>query len=126
MRRHFLEARGVKMKGYLAWTSCRNPDCVNPAHVVRTTRTEASKASAAAMNAADRALRAMRTAHALRDRKNVKLSMEIATAIREDDRPQRTIAAEYGVTQHTIYDIKRNAMWRDYSITNNPFSMLAR
>lgn len=127
VRRHILEDRGVNMKGYLAWTSCGNQDCVNPDHVVRTTRKAASAASAAAMDATACTLRAMRTAYAIRaSKKSVKLSMEIAEAIRADDRPQRTIAAEYGVSQHTVHAIKKNIMWRDYTAAQNPFSQLMR
>lgn len=129
VRRFILIEQGVPMKGYLATTSCGNADCVNQKHVTRTTRTKMSISSAAAMDAAKKALRAMRTADGLRNssKKAMKLNMEQANAIREDDRPQRTIAADYGITQHTVYSIKRNMIWRDYQITAaNPFAQLMR
>ena len=124
VRRFILLDRGVNMKGYLAGTSCGNQSCVNPEHVIRTNRSKTSIDSAAKMDAAAKKLRAMRTAHAIRER-GCKLSMEQARAIRQDIRPQREIAADYGVTQHTIYSIKSGQMWREYSATN-PFAQLMR
>lgn len=125
VRRFILIKRGVNMKGYLAGTSCGNQLCVNPDHVVRKTRTQVSAESAAAMDEAARALRAMRTAHSIRAR-GVKLSMEIAEAIRDDSRPQRAIAAQYGVSQHTVQSIKKGVMWRKYIAASNPFAQLMR
>ena len=125
VRRFILLERGVPMKGLLAWTSCGNQHCVNPAHAVPATRAVVSTASHAAMDEAARALRAMRTAHAVRAR-GVKLSMEIADAIRDDERPQRTIAAEYGISQHTVQSIKAGLMWRKYTAASNPFTQLMR
>ena len=129
VRRFILVEQGVPMNGYLATTSCGNADCVNPKHMKRITRRKLSESSAAAMDAAQKTLRAMRTAHGLRNsgKKSTKLTMELANSIRDDDRPQRIIAADYGITQHTVYSIKRNMIWRDYQITAaNPFAQLMR
>lgn len=122
VRRFILVDQGIKMKGYLAGVSCGNLDCVNPEHVVRATRSKMSTQSAANMDAAKKTMRSMRIALAARSR--AKLSPEIAEAIRNDGRPQRAIAAEYGVTQHTVGSIKSGQMWRDYQ--PNPFAGLIR
>ena len=125
VRRFILLESGVPMGGYLASVSCGNQLCVNPAHVVRKTRAQVVIEAVASMDQGARTLRAMRTAHAIRAR-GTRLSMEVADAIREDQRPQRTIAAQYGVSQRTVQSIKKGVMWRDYSASSNPFVQLMR
>lgn len=124
VRRFIMDERNVSMKGYLAGTSCGNPLCVNPAHVVRTTRSKVSTDAAAKMDAASKMRRSMAISLKARDR--AKLSMDIASAIRADDRPTRAIAAAYGIAQHTVQDIKAGNTWREYTATQNPFVQLMR
>lgn len=123
VRRFILLERGVDMQGFMASTSCGNPDCVNPAHVVRKTRAELVVESAAAMDAGARAVRSTRLSQAMRGRV-AKLSEEIAQAIREDGRSHRAIAAAYGISSHTVGSIKRGEMWRQHG--GNPFAQLMR
>ena len=120
VRRFVLTERGTHLKGYLAGTTCGNPLCVRPDHIVRTTRRQVSIQAAESMGAESRIWRRMNIAHAARLRG--KLTMEIANAIREDDRPQRSIARDYGVTQHTIQSIKAGLIWREYA--SHPFAGL--
>lgn len=123
VRRFILIDKGIQMKGFFAWPSCGNFDCVNPDHVVKTTRKKATIEIFEKTNKADHLKRCLNTAKSIR-RRGTKLTMEAARAIRSDDRPQRTIAAEYGVTQHTVFAIKRGDMWKEYA--PNPFSALLR
>lgn len=48
-----------------------------------------------------------------RNRRTVKLSMEIAKKIRADKRPQREIAEQYGVAISVISRIKNNKRWAE-------------
>jgi hypothetical protein len=122
VRRHILRDRGAILTGYLAGTSCGNPTCVNPDHVVKMTRSKASKIAADAMDAASKLLRAKNISAGRK--KYAKLTAEQADAIRVDTRPQRTIAAEYGVAQWAVYAIKSGRTWKTYS--SGPFSGLMR
>ena len=47
-----------------------------------------------------------------RNRSNVKLTEELAVRIRADDRPQRVIAGELGVSRQTIGCVKRGVTWK--------------
>lgn len=42
-----------------------------------------------------------------------KLNLKMARAIKKDNRPQPEIAAEYGIAQQTVSDIKKARYWRD-------------
>lgn len=121
VRRFIMLERNVPMKGFIAGFSCDNPLCVNPAHVVRTTRSKVSKRAAANMNADSRMSKKIKTS--LKARERAKLTMEIARAIRCDNRPTRVIAADYGVAQHTVQDIQAGNTWIEY---RNPFAQLMR
>jgi len=120
VRRFVLAERGTNLNGYLAGVSCGNPLCVRPDHIVRTTRSRVSIKAAEGMDAASRMKRQMNIARAARERG--KLNMEIASAIRADDRPQRAIARDHGVAQHTIQSIKAGLLWREYR--SSPFAGL--
>jgi hypothetical protein len=43
---------------------------------------------------------------------NSRLTAEQVNAIRSDERPQRTIASQFGVSQALISKIKRGEMWK--------------
>ena len=129
VRRFILIEHGVPMKGFFATNSCKNPLCVNPDHVKRTTRKLLSVEAAAAMDVAKKTLHAMRTSRALRNssERSIKLTQELVNAIRADERPQRVIAAEYGIAQRTVYSVKHHKIWRDYqAVAANPFAQLMR
>lgn len=88
-------------EGMLVCHSCDTPLCVNPAHLfLGTPKT----------NMSDRD-RKMRMA---RGELNgmAKLSANDISSIRLDQRSQTDIADQYGVSQGTISNIKRNIKWR--------------
>ena len=122
VRRFILLDKGAQIRSKLAGVSCGNLWCVNPDHVITTTRAKTSRIAAANMDAGARLARARATAEGRR--KRAKLSIEQAREIRQDDRSQRTIAADYGVDQYTIWAIKNDLMYREYAA--NPFSGLFR
>ena len=81
--------------------TCDNPPCCNPAHLFLGTQTD---------NAAD--MQAKGRGHTGEKSATAKLTWEQADAIRVDDRQNTAIAAEYGVHDSTIGDIKLGKTWR--------------
>lgn len=95
-------ATGDSGEGRLALHSCDNPKCVNPKHLRWGTQLE---------NIQDRVDRGRNGAARGTANGSAKLNAEQVLAIRADDRPGRTIAAEYGVSQMLISAIKRRVIW---------------
>jgi DNA invertase Pin-like site-specific DNA recombinase len=73
--------------------SCDNRRCVNPAHLFLGTQVDNMRDMAA------------------KGRTPTKLTKEQVLTIREDARPQRVVAAEYGITQSTVWRIKHARTW---------------
>lgn len=73
--------------------SCDNPGCVNPGHLRQGTAQDNMDDKVRAGNAA------------------VKLTEEQVLAIRKDDRVQRVIAEDYGVSTSMVSYIKRGEYW---------------
>ncbi len=48
-----------------------------------------------------------------RNKRGVKLTMELANKIRQDDRPHHVIAVDYGVSRSNIGYVKRGKIWAD-------------
>jgi hypothetical protein len=124
VRRFILVERGdvTERSKALAGVSCGHLWCVNPEHVVKSSRAKTSRMAAENMTYAKKLAKGLAISESIRDR--TKLSRQQARAIREDDRPQRLIAAEYGVHQYTVWAIKSGRMYRDY--VASPFSQLMR
>jgi predicted XRE-type DNA-binding protein len=113
---------GHNCTGRLASNSCLNPICVNPKHIQLILRQTLQRRIARErehyyLNQATRAKIAARQ----RDRS--KLTMDIVQDIRDDPRPQRTVAKVFGVSQSTVSGIKRGVRWQDF---NNPFMQLIK
>jgi hypothetical protein len=83
---------------------CDNPRCVNPSHLFLGTQAE---------NMADMVRKGRHRTNPDRQlyRTAAKLSADEIAAILRDGRLQREIAAQYGVHQSTISDIKRGETW---------------
>jgi hypothetical protein len=81
---------------------CDNRLCVNPAHLFLGTHLD---------NMADMRQKGRSRRGALSH--NCVLSESDVIAIRADSRPQRTIAAAYGIGQTTVSHIKRKSTWRN-------------
>ena len=109
----------VKQKWFATYL-CGNPLCVNPQHTgwrdrrtvqLRTTNDQRYQASVVSCKKiADKA------------RARAKLTVELATAIREAEGGQRQIAERFGVHQATVSSIKRGRTWREYAAS--PFAGL--
>lgn len=83
--------------------TCDNPPCVNPSHLRLGTYSD----NALDMFAKGRAVRARGEGH-----HNAKLSAELVRKIRADNRPQRTIASECGISQPLVGMVKRREIWK--------------
>lgn len=99
-RASLLIFRGLNAGQSLVCHRCNNPRCVNPDHLFVGTNAESM----------DNARRKGRT---LQGRRNplAKLTDGVIHAIRNDPRPQRSIAADYGVSQDTIHNVKARKRW---------------
>lgn len=86
--------KGEIPTGLLVLHACDNRKCCNPEHLRAGTSRENRK------DALDR------------DRAHTKLTKEQAEAIRNDLRPQRTIAKQYGISQRVVSNIKRGLSWQ--------------
>ena len=100
----FVIANGPLSDDEHARHSCDFPPCCNPNHLL---------AGSGDDNVADRVKR-NRSANGARIN-TVKLTPKQVLAIRDDDRPQRVIAREYGVCKSTIGYAKRGESWRNLS-----------
>lgn len=81
--------------------SCDNPPCANPFHLSKGT----AKDNYADAKARDRHTRGERNAAS-------KLTADQVLAIRADHRTQVVIAAEYGILQTTVSEIKLGHRWK--------------
>ena len=83
---------------------CDTPACVNPDHLF----TGTNKENMEDRERKGRGVRQFGEAH-----HNAKITMDIARAIRTDSRKQREIGAAYGISQHTVWQVKQNIIWRE-------------
>lgn len=116
VRRWVAEAMGHNIEGKVVTYKCGNHLCCNPEHLQVMTKTALQKRTNKHHIRYMSMTRRQRVAAARRA--TAKLKLEQVQAIREDPRPQREIAREYGISQPTVSAIKRGEMWRDYT---NPF-----
>jgi len=102
----FLLTRGYFNKSLHVLHSCDNPGCVNPMHLRQGSHSE---------NMHDKVVRNRSRLNLLTGELHwaSKLDSAKVRAIRLDNRPQRVIAAEYGVAQTLIGDVKLRKIWKD-------------
>jgi len=94
---------GAIPENMLICHSCDIPACVNPAHLFLGRPAE---------NTADMFKKDRFPIRKGADHHGAKLTDEKVIAIRKDSRPQKEIAADYGVIKQTISDIKLRKIWR--------------
>lgn len=93
-------AHGPIPDGMCVCHKCDVPSCINPGHLFLDTQLG---------NIAD--MVAKRRHAKGTAKRSAKLTDEQALAIRADKRPQRTIAAEYGVDPSTVCRTRRQEQW---------------
>ena len=101
-RAAWTKANGPIPAGMCVLHRCDTPSCVNPEHLFLGTRGQ---------NNADRAAKKRSADVSGEKHPMAKLTAHQVLTIREDDRTQSMIAAEYGVTQSCISNIKRRRNW---------------
>lgn len=96
----YAEANGLTLadiKEKVVMHTCDNPPCVNPKHL---------RLGTLADNMDDMVAKGRHASRSGTSHYEAKFTEEQLAAVRLDPRPQRTIAAEYGVSQSAISDIK--------------------
>lgn len=123
VRRLIVDHRGQpRSTRHVVTTTCNNPRCVNPAHVVVRPKAYAIARAAATTGAWQNPARRQRIATWARAAKAV-ITPEQAADIRLAPGKQTDIAAQYGISKQTVSQIKRGANWVDH---HNPFAGLMR
>ncbi len=101
----YIEYVGPIPNGMVVCHKCDNPSCINPDHLF--IGTQADNLRDAINKNRMKAPNPKGEKHGLS-----KLTDEHVIAIRNDNRTQRAIAADYGVHQTTIKNIKLKRTWR--------------
>jgi hypothetical protein len=92
---------------------CGSSFCVNPEHQWALTKLEKQKRGALIASSATG--RATKISIGMRESGKTKLSMEIASQIREADGSLRAIGRQFGVSASVVGAIRRGELWRDHS-----------
>jgi hypothetical protein len=124
VRRLILELNGTDVPADMyAKTSCGNPMCVNPSHIVLVSKKQHSKAMAAKVkhNSPTRLAKLVKSAQSRR----VLTDDQVMQALM-DDRTCAEIAKEFEVSKSLISKIRRGQSNRMVKAMNNPFSGLMR
>jgi hypothetical protein len=121
VRRLLIDMEGREFKGKYTGSSCGNPMCINPAHIVQ--RTVKAHITRMAKKSAEpeAKLRRINAMLVWRRQNPLKLDMDRARLIRDDERTPVEIALDFGISKSMVCRIKRGEQWRDLS---NPFSAL--
>lgn len=96
--------RGRIPNGLLVCHNCDTPLCVNPDHLFLGTHAD---------NQQDSVRKGRRPNQKGVANNQAKLTEREVAAIRADKRPQRQTAADYGIDQSQVSNIKRGKYWRD-------------
>lgn len=124
VRRLILELNGTEVpENMYAKSSCGNPDCVNPNHIVLVSRKQHSKAMASKVkhNSPIRLAKLVKSAQSRR----VLTDDQVMQALM-DNRTCAEIAREFEVSKSLISKIRRGRSNRMVKAMNNPFSGLMR
>lgn len=109
-------------KNYLT-TSCGNPKCVRPDHIVERTRVQHMRHIASMVDHNH----PLRVAKLQRFKAHTrKVSDEGLAIIRGDDRKAEDIAIELGISKSLVNKIRRGQAYRQVTATANPFAGLMR
>lgn len=101
--------------------SCNEKRCVAKEHLSRSTFSKISQKVADSGLYASKA-RCAKVAEVNRNRKDTRLSIEIARDIRTSEESGQVLADQYGVGRNRISAIRRGEIWKEYGAT--PFEGL--
>ena len=120
VRRAILLEHGPNQPHLLATYSCGNPMCVHPEHTMWAIRRTVQRRTTAEQGHQNNLVRCKKLAD--KARAKGKLTLELATAVREAEGVQHEIAARFGISQATVSAIKTGKTWRTYGAS--PFAGL--
>lgn len=124
VRRLIIAMQGIEIPpNHFASTTCRNKRCVTPGHIVIQSTSEHSRRMETYIDHNAPARVAKLQASAAKRRKTTD---EQDVAIRNDQRPAKEIAAEYGICVSLVFLIKSSRIHRVVNAANNPWSQLMR
>lgn len=103
-RYSWLIHRGEIGRGQVICHHCDVPMCVNPDHLFVGTQAD---------NVADMTAKGRRASFSGSANGRAKLTKEQAASIRSDDRVNRVIARDYGVSFSLIWHIKKGRIWNE-------------
>lgn len=113
VRRYVATLLGLHIENKLVTTSCGNPRCVCPDHLMIVDKKRMGKLVAKRTGYAQRPERRMRIATARR-RSEGKVTPEIVADIRSSDLLIRELAAKHGLAKATVSRIRRHEAWIEY------------
>lgn len=113
VRRYVATVLGLSIAGKLVTTTCGNPRCVCPDHLLVVDKKQMGKLVAKRTGYAQRPERRTRIATARRLGEG-KVTKEIVADIRTSGLLIRELAAKHGLAKATVSRIRRHASWIDY------------
>lgn len=118
-----LSERPIRIGAKYFATTCGDPLCVNPEHIV--CRTPKEHMTRMASQVQHRAVsRVVKLQTAARARAICKLTEASANSILLDARSHRAIAIAHGISKSLVSNIKRGVCWRPVSAQANPWAGL--
>ena len=122
VRKLLLTLQGIEVKTRYTATTCNNPLCVEPSHIVqRTSKQHCSHMAKALSNSPSNQSRIIKITKARRAQA-AKITQEQAIEIRMSDESGQVLAERFGITRTRINSIKRGESW--VQEFGNPFSGL--
>ena len=120
VRRLIMLERGPNQPTMLATYTCNNPMCVHPEHTAWALRRTVQRRTTTEQGHQNAVLRCKKLSD--KARAKGKLTLELASAVREAEGVQHEIAVRFGISQATVSAIKTGKTWRNYG--GNPFAGL--
>lgn len=99
-------------EGMCVLHECDNPPCCNPDHLFLGTQLE-NQADMRAKGRGSQPPHSYGEAH-----HNAKFDASAAIAIKADQRSARLVAADYGISQMTVYRLRHSKTWKQLEVTS--------
>lgn len=114
VRRAVMTLKEKPIDGLLVICTCRNPVCVNPAHLKAVTRAHLQKMTADETQYGKSIARSAALAAARRKQSGLVLSEERVAELRASGLTSRAAAKEFGCSQSAAWQAMSGRTWKDY------------